>query len=249
MVINKNTRLIISDIDNTLIGDAEALNKLFEELRHADNLHFGVATGRRLDSAVSVLEEWQVPKPVIFITSVGSEIHYAPNLIKDEGWKKHINEQWEPERLKKTLETFTLAMQPKLSQREFKVSYFVDHTFELWQPKLDEYLQQNNLSANMIYSSGKFLDFLPKKASKGLAVRYLANKWGLPLKQFLVAGDSGNDEEMLTSGAFGIVVRNYSFELEKLKNNDNIYFANGSNAQGILEGIKHFNFLNSSLMR
>ena len=96
----------------------------------------------------------------------------------------------------------------------------------------------------MILTYGQFLDLLPIRASKGLAVRYLAYRWGLPLEQFLVAGDSGNDEDMLTGDALGVVVGNYSIELEKLRGKPRIYFAKAHYAKGILEGIAHFGFLN-----
>jgi len=42
-----------------------------------------------------------------------------------------------------------------------------------------------------------FRDILSYRASKGKAIRYLSHKWEIPLKNFLVCGNSGNDEEML----------------------------------------------------
>jgi len=240
----KSHPVIISDIDNTLLGDADGLNEFLAYLADR-SFSFGIATGRRLDSAISVLEEWHVvPKPEIFITSVGSEIYYGSDLERDNDWINSINYRWEPEKLRKVLARFEgLQLQPDIEQREFKVSFFVEQAFEQSLPKLERYLQQNNLLANVIYSHGQFLDLLPIRASKGLAIRHLAHQWGLPMRQFLVAGDSGNDEEMLTSDALGVVVGNYSSELEKLKGKQDIYFAKAHYALGLLEGIKSFNFL------
>ncbi|MEN8215528.1 MAG: HAD-IIB family hydrolase [Pseudomonadota bacterium] len=247
MLKHQSHPVIISDIDNTLLGDADGLNEFLAYLHQADrSFSFGIATGRRLDSARSVLEEWRVaPKPDIFITSVGSEIYYGPNLERDNDWIKHINYGWEPEKLREVLlaRFEGLQLQPDIDQREFKVSFFVDQAFEQSLPKLERCLQQNNLLANVIYSHGQFLDLLPIKASKGLAVRHIAARWGLPMRQFLVAGDSGNDEEMLNSDALGVVVGNYSTELEKLKGKPGIYFAKDHYALGILEGIRAFSFL------
>jgi sucrose-phosphate synthase len=39
------------------------------------------------------------------------------------------------------------------------------------------------------------------------------------------------------------VVGNYSPELEHLRNVPRVYFAEGRHAQGIIEGIKYYNFL------
>ena len=96
---------------------------------------------------------------------------------------------------------------------------------------------------NLIYSHNKYLDILPYRASKGKAIRYLSYKWEIPLSNFLVCGDSGNDEEMLRGEPRAVVVGNYSSELKKLKNSRNIYFAKKSYAGGILEAIEHYRFI------
>ena len=83
---------------------------------------------------------------------------------------------------------------------------------------------------------------LPVRASKGQAIRYLAYKWGLPLRAFLVAGDSGNDLEMLVGDTQAVVVSNHSPELEKLRGLEQIYFAETPSASGILEGMAHYGF-------
>jgi sucrose-phosphate synthase len=78
-------------------------------------------------------------------------------------------------------------------------------------------LHDLKLHANLIYSHQAFLDVLPVRVSKGHAIRYLAYKWGLPLRNFLVAGDSGNDAEMLVGDTSAVVVGNHSPELERLR--------------------------------
>ncbi len=225
-------RIIISDIDNTLLGDAKALAEFINYLTiNRDAIKFGIATGRHLDSAIAVLDEWQVPTPDFFITSVGSQIHNAAKQA-DENWLKHINYCWKPDEIRDYLSQFKgLSLQPDINQGEFKISYFADQNFDRLELPY---------AANVIYSHGEFLDILPVRASKGLAVSYLAQSMGLPMTQVMVAGDSGNDAEMLSNDGFGIVVGNYSNELENLKNKKGIYFAKSHYAAGILEGIKHF---------
>ncbi|MEN8215527.1 MAG: HAD-IIB family hydrolase [Pseudomonadota bacterium] len=246
-------RFIISDIDQTLIGDPEALSEFLGYLNEAGNtFSFGIATSRTLDEVIELLEEWDVPFPDVLITLLGTEIYYGPNLLKDTGWEKHINYRWEPERLKEVLSSFKgIEMQEQANQSEFKISYLLDTERVkkklIRRDQIVKRLRQNRLLANVILTYGQFLDLLPIRASKGLAVRYLAYRWGLPLEQFLVAGDSGNDEDMLKGEALGVVVGNYSAELEKLRGKPRIYFAKGHYARGILEGIAHFGFLNDTL--
>ena len=50
---------------------------------------------------------------------------------------------------------------------------------------------------NVIFSHQEFLDILPAGASKDKAIEFISNKWNIPLEIILVAGNSGNDEEML----------------------------------------------------
>lgn len=245
-------RFIISDIDDTLIGDAEALQELLSYLEQSKHKFvFGIATGRRIESAVEILEQWQVPLPGVFITSVGSEIYYGAHLLKDSGWERHINFRWEPDKLRAVLANCQgLELQPPEDQRPFKISYFVDEKLGKAKPRrssIIKCLRQEHLAATVIVTQGKLVDILPIRASKGSAVRYLAYRWGVPGGHFLVAGDSGNDEEMLKGEMLGVVVGNYSKELERLRNRPRIYFAKAGWAKGIIEGIEHFTFLEDKI--
>lgn len=235
---------LISDIDNTLLGDRLGLEQLVEWLRaHRELVAFGIATGRGIESAMDVLASWRVPIPQVLITAVGSEIHYGPDLRRDRGWTAHIRHKWRRAALSEALAAIPgLELQAPENQREFKLSYNVDPDT---MPPVDELykrLRMLDLTARLIYSHDAYLDVLPIRASKGQAVRYLAYKWGLPLRRFLVAGDSGNDSEMLVGDTYGVVVGNHSQELSALKGLDQIYFASQPSARGILEGIAHYGF-------
>lgn len=240
-------RILVCDIDNTLIGDRSALEKLLRRIEAAPGrIGFGIATGRRLDSAVKVLREWRVPDPDFFITAAGSEIHYGPKRVDDDGWFRHIDHRWEPERARAALRGIPgLRMQPKEEQRQYKISYYLDPERAPSLRELTRHLRQLDVHVNVIYSHQAFLDLLPVRASKGAAVRYFADKWGIPFNHILAAGDSGNDEEMLSGTTLGVVVGNHSAELERLRGHDRIYFAGGHHAWGIIEGIDHYDFLGS----
>lgn len=233
---------MISDIDNTLLGDTQALKELTGWIaENQGNLAFGVATGRTIESTLEVLKKNQVLTPDVLITSVGTEIYYGRKLVADVGWSAHIRYLWRRESLAEALSKFPdMTLQPQESQREFKLSYFVKPGQIPPLNEIYDYLHELKLYANLIYSHDEFLDVLPIRASKGHAIRYLAYKWDLPLERFMVAGDSGNDIEMLAGDTLAIVVGNHSPELDILKNQEQIYFAEASSAAGILEGIKHY---------
>jgi len=240
-------RILVCDIDNTLIGDGEALAALLAQMREIKaHVGFGVATGRRLESARAVLRKWQVPPPDFFITAVGSEIHYGRKLIQDITWARHINYRWQPKEIHHALKHIPgLRLQPRQEQREFKISYYIDPLKAPTIREIIRHLRQHKLHVNVIYSHQAYLDILPVRASKGAALRYFADKWGIAVERILVAGDSGNDEEMLAGETLGVVVGNHSAELDSLQGRERIYFANGVYAWGIIEGIEYYDFLGS----
>lgn len=238
-------RLLVSDIDNTLIGDRAGLVALIQQLRtRPREFGFGVATGRHLPSALEVLRQSRVPPPDVMITAVGSEIHYGAALRPDFGWRRHIQYRWRRDALAALFDgTPGLSLQSDDQQSDLKLSYNVDASRA---PALDELrrrVREAGLHANLVYSHDAFLDVLPLRASKGQAVRYLAYKWGLPLHAFLVAGDSGNDLEMLLGDTQAVVVANHSAELAHLRGMEQVYFAGAPCAAGILEGMAHYGFV------
>jgi len=235
-------KALISDIDNTLLGDKRALKTLTDWLpSQRSKLAFGIATGRSIDSALTILKKHHVQIPDVMITSVGTEINYGKKLVPDLGWAAHIRYLWRRDALQQALLKFPgLQLQAPENQREFKLSYIAKPDSMPPLQEIYEYLHSLKLHAQLIYSHEEFLDVLPIRASKGHAIRYLAYKWGLPLEHFLVAGDSGNDTEMLVGDTRAIVVGNYSPELAVLRDQQHIYFANRHYAAGIIEGLQHY---------
>lgn len=235
-------RMLVSDIDNTLIGDRGGLSALSRVLRERPrSCGFGVATGRHLQSAVEVLRQARVPHPDVLITAVGSEIHYGAALLPDSGWRRHIQYLWRRDALAGLFEDLPgLALQSDNQQSDYKLSFNLDPQVAPSLRELKARLRERRLHANLIHSHDAFLDVLPIRASKGQAIRYLAYKWGLPLRAFLVAGDSGNDLEMLVGDTQAVVVSNHSAELEKLRGMEQVYFAGAPCAAGVLEGMAHY---------
>ncbi|HFQ90190.1 MAG TPA: glycosyl transferase family 1, partial [Desulfobulbus sp.] len=75
------------------------------------------------------------------------------------------------------------------------------------------------------------------------AIKYLRYKFDFPARHVMVAGDSGNDEDMLAGQARGLVVGNYSPELEHLRHRANVYFSSKPYAAGIMDGLVYYGFV------
>ncbi len=235
---------IISDLDGTLVdgNNSDGLSELKQWIADKkDKVVFGVASGRNKELTQQAFVDYALPKPDILICSAGSEIYYTEKFIQDNGWESHIDYQWKRKELQNELTRFPgVRLQEPKAQWRFKLSYYVDSKFnEDDMANLYKFLDDNKLRAKILLTDNKYLDFLPFRASKGNAVRYLCYKWKVPLEQFITAGNSGNDKDMLTGKIKGIVVANYSPELEELRKNKLIYFTKHPLSKGVLEGINH----------
>ena len=236
---------IISDLDGTLI-DGEHSDGLRELKKWVDeqkeDIVFGVASGRNRQLTQEAFAQHGLPQPDILICSAGTEIYYTDEFIADNGWESHIDYQWKRSELLKQLARFPkIRLQEENAQWPYKLSYYVDNDFtndDL--ASLYKFLDDLKLRAKVLLTENRYLDVLPFRAGKGNAVRYLSYKWKHPLDFIVTAGNSGNDIDMLKGKTKGIVVANYSPELEVLKKNRNIYFAKKNLAAGVFEGVNHY---------
>ena len=238
-------RAIFTDLDKNLLGNPDSLPELIQVIRENRKLaSFGIATGRRLDSTLKKMKQYGIPEPDVLITSAGTEIHYAPKLTQDTAWTRHIEKQWTPQVVRRVLDELPgLVRQPKQEQSRFKISYYIDQDNAPTMEEINQLLYQEDLSVNAILSFGQFLDVLPMRASKGLALRYVAATWDIALDHILVAGGSGADEDMMRGNTLAAVVGNrHDEELSQLEDLDRIYFAQAQGAGGILEALKYYDF-------
>ena len=239
-------RIIMTDLDNTLTGDPEGLQEFKQMLRHAgSNVGFGIDTGRSLQAALTLIEELELPRPDVISTAVGTELYYGADLTPDLSWRKQIKFHWRPELVHEVLDDIPgLYLQSEKDQTEFKISYRVDPDDSPSINQLRKRVREAGLRVKVIASLGSFLDIIPIRGGSEMSLRHLAYRWGFEPERLLVAGDCGNDEGMLKGGTLGVVVGNYSPELEKLRRMPRIYFAEAHHARGILEGIEYYDFLN-----
>lgn len=239
---------IITDLDQNLLGDSDALSKFLDIMKeHRKEVSFGIATGRNLESALSVMRKYKIPQPDVLITSLGTGIFYVPNLTKDTVWARHINNNWNRSDLITILAGMPgLKLQPKEHQSPHKLSYFIDPAIAPDIQDINRHLLQHEQTVNVIFSHGQFLDIIPHRASKGYALRWAAEQLGIQLENLLVAGGSGADEDMMRGNMRAVVVGNrHDEELSELAEVDKIYFAEHSYAAGIIEAIDHYDFFNT----
>lgn len=236
--MQKTKHILATDLDGTLVGDPDGLQQLlefYEEQVYDVSLIY--ITGRYFDSALSLIEEENLPVPDILVTDVGSSIYIGNSFDKDLEWQKRIKANWMPDEIHAIAATVPgLTKQPMFLEN--RCSYYVSD-----EKPVEEF--RNKLAASgiphkLIFSGGKDVDIVPEESGKGRALQYLLDKYKVEDAKLLVAGDSGNDLEMLTLGFPSVIVGNAQPELLESDEHPRIFRAKKGFAGGIHEAWTHF---------
>lgn len=239
-------RAIVAELDRVLLGDTDALQQLVSIIRdNRKTTGFGIATGRGLEPTLKLLKKYNIPMPDVIIAGMGTELYYAPPLSADYAWANHIDHQWNPKALRRILDELPgLKLQPKSEQLNFKLSYYYDPSLGPARDEIISLLRQEDINANVTTSYGQFLDIVPARASKGFALRYFADQWGIPLEHILAVGATAGDEDMMRGNTLGVAVANpHRDELAQLIDVQRIYFSKGNYVNGLLEALDYYDFL------
>jgi sucrose-phosphate synthase len=247
-VVRYRDRAIFTGLDKNLVGNPKALKQFADTIKENRKcVTFGIVTNRRIDSALALMKNHRIPNPDILISSLGTRIHYGQSLTEDDYWADHIDHHWSGQRIRRILGQIPgLEDQSKSEQTPFKVSYYYDPEAAPTVEEIVAQLRQKDITVNVTLSSGRFLNIIPSRASKGQAIRYVSQRLDIPLEQTLVIGGSGDDEDMMRGNMLAAVVGNgHHEELSQLVDQDRIYFAGQDHALGILEAIEHYDFFHA----
>ncbi|MBU2956049.1 HAD-IIB family hydrolase [Paracoccus sp. C2R09] len=236
--IHRPHAMLASDIDGTLTGCRDGAAEFTEWARTRDpGMVLAVATGRSVVEARRVLREWHLPMPDLFITSVGSEIWRwgRDGALRPCGdYAAMIGGDWDRDGVRAALAPLGLTAQPGHDQRAFKLSFFGNvHDRD----RIGTALKRAGLRARVILSHDRLIDVLPRNAGKAAAIRFEAARMGIPADSCIVAGDSGNDLDMLQGFASAIIPANASPEVASVRG---AWRSEHPHAAGVLDGLDRF---------
>ncbi len=248
--------ILVTDLDNTLIGDNDATLNLNEHLLGIrEQFYLFYATGRNFDSVAHLMGFFQLLThqslltPDYLIASVGTVIYHRsyPEL----GWQKHIDRDWHRERIAEALRSFAdFYPQSDREQNPWKLSFYLstnDHQVTI--SKITAKLSELGLKCNIIFSSRNNIDIVPVYANKGLGIKWLKQQLNITNLPTLVCGDSGNDISMYEQGFMGVIVKNAQPELlswYEQNPSPQILLSDKEYAWAILDGLHYFDLLTAT---
>lgn len=234
--------MIATDLDGTIVGDAEALTRLNHDLaRVRDEVALVYVTGRAPASTLALIASEGLLVPDAIVAGVGTSIHLAPPWASQAVWERHISPGWSPQAVDAAAaELAALVPQPAEALGPFKRSFWLAPgeacaTLEA----LAWGLQRRRVRARLIYSSDRDLDVIPVRGGKGPATRYVAARLRVPCAHVIACGDSGNDVDLVAVGESAAIVANARPELLRYAP-AHAYRATAPYAGGVHEALRHY---------
>ncbi|HIJ84625.1 MAG: Alpha,alpha-trehalose-phosphate synthase (UDP-forming) [Magnetococcales bacterium] len=268
----KREILIATDLDRTLIAngfhpESPKARPLFDQIVAKPGVRLAYVSGRDLNLIKDAMTVFALPKPHYVVSDVGTAIWtwQGNDWKRLKAWDDTISPGWngrDAEEISHLLRGFhSIEKQEPTRQGQYKLSYYwygQENLHRLSQ-RVAETLEAHGLRVHTICSldettGEKFLDVLPKGASKLGAVTFLMRLGAFSHERVVFSGDSGNDLDVLGSPIQSVLVANATDSVrndaialsQKNGCTDALYLAkgacgmNGCYAAGILEGLAHF---------
>ncbi len=244
MVIKEKIKVIISDLDGTLLNAEHQISEytktVFRQL-HDKNYLIIVATGRHHLDALPIVES--LGCPVYLVTSNGARIHspskellYSIN-IKSDAIKSILDleidseittvlfkeEVWQTNKENKKLNNFQTIINYPPEIVDFKfvedlsaIKLFFTHDSHRKLMELrDRILVDHSDDFSHAFSLPLCLEFMDISVDKSVAILKILEKKNLTFDESISFGDGFNDEKMLAAAGKSLIMEN---AVESLKN-------------------------------
>ena len=258
-------KMVVTDIDGTIYspetGISSAVKKCVTKLVE-NGIHVAIATGRSFSSTKSIADELGIKCPLIcyqggLINSYNGEtldVKYLNEDIAREIVKElrsrniHMNVYIEDvlfvendnDYIKdyvgdKGIDYFKVDSFNELDFSKLNKILAIDHNTELIENLINE-LQSKYPQIYVVKSTSIFCEIANKEATKGNAIKFLANKLGFTEKEVLAIGDQNNDIEMVKTAGVGVAMGNGTQEIKAIAD----YITTSVKEDGFVKAINKF---------
>jgi sucrose-phosphate synthase len=235
---------VVMDLPPRIEEEPPELVERWRELFRGEDVVLGIATGLSYDDAREVIERLKMPKPVFIISGLGAGIRYGKTGVRDEVWNKQVRFRWNRDDVIAALENFEgLEMQPEERQHPLKISYFWKGDAKPDPKELLACLREKGAAAKVMVTADCFVDAVPVRSGKDVALRYLQHKWGIDPARFYCFGTYGNDLSLVRGRNLGAIASDADEVLSKLRSRPRLYKCSQPGLAGFFEGIDHYQLL------
>lgn len=242
--------LLATDLDGTfLAGNMHTRKQLYRMVDAHPEINLAWVTGRGLEAILPLLSDPGLPNPDYVICDVGATVLRVSNMQPMQPLQAEIESRWPGEQVvAQAMSKFPGLVRQDVPQQR-RCSYYCDpEMLTVLRAEIEQ--EAENLGCEVLYSVDRYLDILPKKTDKGSTLTALIEHLGIDQQRVLVAGDTMNDLSMYEAGFSGVCVgESEPALLEATTGRANVLHADKPGCGGILEAIRHFDFLDPKQIR
>ncbi|WFF41149.1 glucosylglycerol-phosphate synthase [Salinicola endophyticus] len=234
--------LLATDLDGTFLGGApEDRLSLYQTIAAHPEIQLAYVSGRSLEAILPLLSDPTLPQPDYIVADVGASLYHGDTLQPIQALQDPIDECWPGEsRIASAMSRFPEIVRQDEPQIRRCSYYCAPEQAE--SPELAALADE--LGCEMLYSAGRYLDFLPQGVNKGSSLQKLVEWLDIAHDDVLVAGDTMNDLAMLSAGFKAVCVGDAEPELlERTRPLPKVMHASAAGCGGIIEAFAHFGFL------
>jgi 5-amino-6-(5-phospho-D-ribitylamino)uracil phosphatase len=236
-------KLIVFDIDGTLVGPTHILDPYTREILLKLNglgIQFTLATGKNLPATIQIADELKIELPLILSNGSMIETRHGKVFEKSvlpETVTKQVVFICEEENKNLVIYIDDNIIMKKMNKDIFpiynQVTYgivevgkwavienhfkevnkclVVEQHFPKDLIKLEKRFEQEiGEESDIIFTSTKLLEVLPKGITKVRGIQKLAQSLGIEMREVMAFGDYDNDIGMLSAAGLGVAVQNGS---------------------------------------
>jgi sucrose-phosphate synthase len=237
-------RWIVMDLLPKIEGESAECRQRWRDLFETHPVGFGIATALSFDEAWQVIRRCGMPEPGFVISNLGGEIRYGRSGVPDERWQHQVAVKWNREKVVNALaQVAGIRMQGEKFQHRFKISYVVDPVRAPNRAALQRVLREAGVAAKVMIHSRVYVDVVPIRSGKDVALRYLEHRWGIDPSRIYYFGTYGNDVAVVRGRNLAALPLDADPELTRCSPRPRIYHASEAGLAGFFEGLDHYRFL------